>query len=423
MKKTIILSFFLAITAGPMLFSCGGDDAETLLTPDVPDTPDPPKPEPEPELDNSFRLTMSQLYRVNKLNLFSYHVLQELYQNREGEDQSLLISPLSLVCALGMMGEGADESTLGQIITALGFPKSDATGIRNLCVKLLQQLSSIDPEMKFDVANGVFCHQEHRLNPDWVGTLRENYGATAATLDFSDPSSVGSINAWCSEKTQGKISSMADALDPSAYLYVLNALSLDATWTYSFYSGYTSTHTFYRESETQTQMQMMEHHGGTLPHGESQLFQMCELPYGDGKFSMLLIVPSDLYLRDMLQMVGLDRIQSLEARLSSRKLVYLRLPRFQTQCTLDLTRALKSFNITQPFSTSTSGLDGIASGAYVSAVKQSTRFGVDESGRSTMSPEWIQEVDLEILADHPFLYIIKEKTTGLYLFLGTYNGD
>ena len=429
MKKTIILSFFLAITAGPMLFSCGGDDAETLVTPDVPDTPDTPDPpKPEPELNNSFRLTQSQLGRVEDANLFSYRLLQKLYEAKE-VDKSLLISPLSLVYELGMVSEGADGETLKEITKALGFSTGDVKGIRSLCSKFVSRLSLVDSQMKFFVANGMFCNQGHQPKPDLVSILKENYGATTATLNFSDPSSVGSINAWCSEKTQGKIPSMVDALDPSDVLCVMNAICFDGKWTYPFPSKNTKTMKFNLEKAGNVDVQMMEIKSIKILYGACEYFQMCELPYGDGKFCMQVILPTDMKLDEMLQAVTLEKIQYTARNMSTANETNILLPRFTTECSIDLSNTLQSLGVKQMFSASAADLNGISSDAFITEMRQRTLLNVCEDGTDTDAmtdaryPYSAFEYHNLLKADHPFLYIIKENTTGLCLFFGTYNGD
>ena len=59
------------------------------------------------------------------------------------------------------------------------------------------------------VANALWYQNGAGAKSDFVTSCRQYFGATVDGLDFADPRSVGAINAWASEKTHGKITSIA----------------------------------------------------------------------------------------------------------------------------------------------------------------------------------------------------------------------
>jgi len=419
----------LTILAGTLSFSCSNNGDDPVMPKTETDTStDTPSDKTEKELDNNLRLTQSQLDRVQDANAFSLSLLQKLDESNE-EAASLIVSPLSLVYALGMTSEGASGETLNEITKTLGFAEGDVKGIRSLCSKFMSRIPGVDSKVKLSVANGVFCNKGRNLEIPFVNLLKENYEAQVATLDFSDPASVGSINAWCSDKTEGKIKGFIDNLDPSTLLFVANALYFKASWTQPFYSYMTALQPFMREKAPAVDVPMMMHEKVKIPYASCELFQMCEMPYGDGKFSMQFVLPqSDLTLRQLLRMLTWDKLLYTARDLSDKYNTTLMLPRFTTEADLNLVETLKSLGIKRAFTTSAE-LDGIASSTYISSMKQKTVINVNEEGTEAASVSGTSHGSYGIetlntfIANHPFMYLIKENSTGVVLFIGTYNGD
>ena len=108
--------------------------------------------------------------------------------------------------------------------------------------------------------------------------------------------------------------------------------------------------------------------------------------------------------------------------------VYLEIPKFRIKSTIDqLKEALESLGMTAMFQPSMTGLKGISDeGLYVSKVIQKAFIEVDETGTEAAAATavivvkrtgFFRKID-RFVADHPFLFFIRDLQTNLVLFQG-----
>ncbi|XP_059168246.1 serpin I2-like [Physella acuta] len=166
---------------------------------------------------------------------------------------------------------------------------------------------------------------------------------------------------------------------------------------------------------------------------EPNQFEVGEIPYAGGRFSMYIALP----LTD-------DGIASLEKYLSDPhnvnclfmdlKIYYaeVKIPKFTTETTLDLMKPLKELGIAKAFGPGAE-FPRITSGTtHISQVIHKVRFDVTQTG-TTAAAETTEETnkgpalttteaDIQFVADHPFLYFLRDRETGLILFQGKFSG-
>ena len=108
--------------------------------------------------------------------------------------------------------------------------------------------------------------------------------------------------------------------------------------------------------------------------------------------------------------------------------VYLEIPKFRIKSTIDqLKEVLESLGMTAMFQPSMTGLKGISDeGLYVSKVIQKAFIEVDETGTEAAAATavivvkrtgFFRKID-RFVADHPFLFFIRDLQTNLVLFQG-----
>ena len=156
--------------------------------------------------------------------------------------------------------------------------------------------------------------------------------------------------------------------------------------------------------------------------------KVLELPYLGDKLGMVFLLPEER-----------DGLGALEASLTSRHLtdikgtfhlrptkVEVSLPRFKLEAQFSLKETLHHLGITDLFDEATVDLTGIdGSGELVvSKVIHKAFITVDEEGSEAAAATAVVMVRrslprrIEFIADHPFLFMIREKATGTVLFLG-----
>ena len=125
-------------------------------TPDIqdPEAGLPPFPKAEHEIDR-VPLTRAEEAFVQAGNQFAWKLTKKVWD--EGEKKSLILSPLSVQYALGMLGNGADAETAAQLASVLGYEGTDA--INEFCAKLIETLPQVDTSVTLALADGVLVNE------------------------------------------------------------------------------------------------------------------------------------------------------------------------------------------------------------------------------------------------------------------------
>jgi serpin B len=99
---------------------------------------------------------------------------------------------------------------------------------------LLAQLPDLDPNTTLKIANSVWYKNTFNVLPGFLETETQSYQAKVQALDFSNPSSVTTINDWVNQQTGGKISKVINSIDPQDLMYLINAIYFKSIWANKF---------------------------------------------------------------------------------------------------------------------------------------------------------------------------------------------
>lgn len=406
-----------------LLPACSNESNDPVL--EVPEDPVPEPVNPEdmddgPALDNALKLSKLQLDRLTSVNGFSLGMLSEL--DRSSGGKSVVFSPLGVIYALGMGAETAKDPAVKELANVLGFP--GRLSLHRFCRKFIEGIPAVDDAVELAVANGVFVNSAfgQKLPESWCSVWRENYDAAYQEADFSDPKTLTGINAWCSGRTSGKISSPLSELKPSALFCLVNALYFKADWLAPFSVSATHDGRFVREDGSETTVTLM-YQETRLPYFENEFFQVCSFPYANDKFSMHVVLPRKG--RSLNDVLGLLTTESLAEALSSQdnnEKTEIVLPRFSTCRDGSLVATLQKLGIRRIFQSGE-----LTGGLELDDCFQSTVINVNEKGTEAASVTYSEGgtygLSRVFAATRPFFYFISEKSTGAILFMGTYRGD
>lgn len=181
--KKVFLMMSMLLSLG-MFSSCNNDDDTSAVNNERKDV----------------SLTRAEQTLVSQSNGFVFR----LFDGLQG-DKSMMVSPVSVVYALGMLNNGAAGETKAQINEVLGFNGDDADGVNVFCKKLLDEALTLDRKSKLMIANNIYVNKDYELQPAFVQKVREYYQASPERLDFSNTSALGTINRWASDHTEGII--------------------------------------------------------------------------------------------------------------------------------------------------------------------------------------------------------------------------
>jgi len=354
------------------------------------------------------------------------------------DGENTAVSPLSIGLAFGMLDAGATGSVAEALEGLFAYP---VTGEARLdAFNSLDLLASSDPDNFPEpgddepahaivrVANRVFTDTGFVPLDSYTEDLATYFGAGAQTepLSTDGEKSADDINAWVSERTEGLIPTLLtpDAFDADSRLTLVNTLYMKAQWQTPFASDATYDEPFTLGDGSSVDVPMM--HSGTTSglvyQGEG--FVAVALPYAYGELEMTLIVPdADAYgdVEDALDSALLDEV---DAGAAAREFT-LAMPTFTATSTTDL-RAVIEGTLGVDGLFGTVGLDGIGPDLEVTAAVHAVKVIVDEDGTEAAAATAIMagttsmpaDPPIEIRADHPFLYVIRDADTGAVLFVG-----
>ena len=201
-------------------------------TPDIqdPEAGLPPFPKAEHEIDR-VPLTRAEEAFVQAGNQFAWKLTKKVWDG--SEQKSLILSPLSVQYALGMLGNGADAEVSAQLASVLGYEGTDA--INEFCAKLIETLPQVDKSVTLALADGVLVNDKFTPKAPFKSAVETYYSALVESMSFSDPQAVMKyVNGWCEKHTYGRIKEVLKQVNPAAIMYIMNAIFFHADWTTAF---------------------------------------------------------------------------------------------------------------------------------------------------------------------------------------------
>jgi serpin B len=237
------------------------------------------------------------------------------------------------------------------------------------------------------------------------------------------------INGWVEEVTRAKIKDLVPPglPTPTTRLVLANAIYFKAPWIHPFAEGATTEGDFHAAGGTTVKARFMRQ-TTELGYGEIPGAQVLEMVYRGGTTSMVVVLPR---AKD-----GLDAIEAALCRQPSLDLdqglatarVAVQLPRFSFTRALDLTGLLAAMGMPDAFDGAKADFSGMTGQEklFVGAVLHKAFVAVDEKGTEAAAATALMMKGrrlpsgepISFVADHPFLFLIRHRTTGAILFLG-----
>jgi serpin B len=418
--KLIVLLMVAGLTACNSEAPLNGAGGAT----EVPIEPDPTPVETALKPREDILLTRAEEAVVTGNNVFAFNLLLQVAG--ETPDDNLLLSPLSLSLALAMLNNGANGLTQEEIQTALGYGDVTRDEVNGYFRKITDALQELDTYVRFESANSIWIAEGLPVLDAFKEVNRTYFDADVLDFDLFDPAgTVKRINDWCSEKTQGLIPELLDSPDEAVVMYLLNALYFKGNWTFPFDESLTEKAPFYNLNGATASLPTMQQ-TATLQYAGTETFELVELPYGNAAFDMTLLLPAaDVSVDAILEKLDAEAWDNALSKLRQAS-VDIRLPRFKVEYSRKLNEDLKTLGMTSMFGESADFSLISPIDLFVSKVLQKTALEVNEEGAEGAAATVIEmkEMLAEPIQPHvmafnrPFIYFIKEKSTGSIVFAG-----
>ena len=354
---------------------------------------------------------------------------------QKGSDSSIVVSPISVGYLLGMLNEGAGGETRRQITNVLGLDGS-VLEINKYFKKMMDDASKVDPKVTVKTANCIFFKSDEKLIPKYKADMQKYYDAQIEAINFNPSNIVQRINSWCKAHTDGMIPELVTKkeLNPRAVMYLLNAVYFKANWAQEFDPDETRDKYFKKEDGTTVKHKML-HLKTHVAYGKNDLCKMLCLPYGNGSYSMVMLLPhKGKTIGNIIQSFTAKKLEQMRKQEMITREVDILMPRFATEYKTDLKDILSAMGMPLAFGGGNvefpNMLQGHVGDLYVSMMKQKAKIEVNEEGTRAAAVTIAEMSELggsfnsyTFHATRPFVYCIVENKTGTIYFMGTYCGE
>ncbi|MDB5134727.1 MAG: serpin family protein [Mucilaginibacter sp.] len=381
----------------------------------------------KPGIDTGINLVLTAAEQQNAVadNAFTFSLFKTVAAETTN-GSNLFMSPLSVSLAMGMTGNGASGQTLTDINTAMNLTGFNQDQVNSYYNKLITDLPKLDPNTTLKIANSIWYKQGFSVLPQFLQTDSSFYHAKMQALDFSDPSSLNTINTWVGNQTNGKITKIINEIGPDDVMYLINAIYFKSTWLNKFDPAKTQKMAFNLADNSQVQADFM--HGTiSVKTYAGNNATLLELPYSNSKFSMVIVMPAaGKTINDIIPSLDGAAWQSWMSNLLPASVDVL-MPKFQFSYSVSLNNALTTLGMGSAF-TKDADFSRISAGGNlkITAVNHKAYVAVDEDGTEAAAATSVTVtatavMEHQITINHPFIFVIREMNTGLILFAGTVN--
>lgn len=419
MKKRItavLLCLTLAVTAQLSLTGCSGQEkiqSEAMMKGIKPNTVETSMP-----LDGEQRIAVAD---------FGVRLFQESQVN----GKNILISPVSVLCALGMTANGVHGDTLSQMEEVFGMPIGELNEYLYTYVKKLP----MGKKYKIKIANSMwFKETVTGLKRSFLQMNADYYKGDIYTFSSEDPV-VQDINFWVSEKTDGMIKDILDNGNARGDVFLANALAFNSVWQEIYRENQVKNGMFTTEDRKKQDVIMMYSPEGI--YLEDEKAEGFIKYYVDQKYAFAALLPENgVSVSEYVSTLTGRRLMDILDH-GQRIAVSAAIPMFETEYRVEMQNILMEMGMKDAFNATTAdfsemydleenhfnrfAIQNVVHQTYFSLDEEKTKAGAATVVVETMSclDTFEPEEGKEVYLDRPFVYMIIDCETKLPVFIGT----
>ena len=413
-RKQIVTTLSLGLIGMILLMSAGCDRFDLGIIDNTPaealDTVDP------------------NLVRAN--TIFGFKLLNALRQSQQ--HNNTLLSPFSLSVALAMARNGAAGETERAIVSALQLQALDPESINVNYVYLQRALQAPDSKVTLEIANALWAADDIEFDPGFLDRNNQFLDTDIATLDFTEPTNVETINDSINTNTNGAIPSVVEAIDPQTIACLISGIYFKGSWQEEFDTSLTRDEPFTLADGSITHISMMRR-TDWHPYYAGDQFQAVSLPYGNGQMGMYIFLPNpDTDLNTFLDRLSIENWESWMSQFSQRE-VSLVMPKFKLQYSAELKNALERLAMGIAFDEDRADFSRMTASSvpvFISYLTHTAVVEVNEEGTEASTgsfvffdavPTAVAEESvppIPFIVNRPFFLAIRDNQTGTVLFMG-----
>ena len=343
---------------------------------------------------------------------------ETLKADPDGENK--LISPLSVLYAMAMVSNGADDAEA--LKAYWGY---DLLHINEYMYEYMSKLP-VGEKYKLQLANSIWFTEDERftVNREFLQKVKNYYDADAYQAPFNEKT-CKDINEWVELKTDGMIKDILDQIPYDAVMYLVNALAFEAEWLSTYEEAQVREGVFTKADGTEQKVDFM--YDSVSRYFEDENATGFMRYYKDMKYAFVAMLPKEGVAPEE-YIASLDG-NALHTMLKNPQItsVVTSIPVFEAEYDLNLREVLDAAGY--PVNGSFSGVGISAEGpitigrvlhkTYIQVGPQGTKAGaatVVERLEGVGDIE--QEKPKEVHLDRPFVYMIIDCENAVPLFMG-----
>lgn len=365
---------------------------------------------------------------------FSFGLLSGMYE----EGESLIVSPLSVQFALGMLYAGADGQTAAEIADVIGTGENMTKEAMLSYGKTVMEGLAGDDAVTARIANALVVNSaQTSVKREYASNLLSNFYAPSIDADFNEEADdiLKGVNDWSNKVTEGRIPLLLDRINPEVGYYLFSSLYLKGEWNLPMVE---STGKFIHADGKEETIPTLHTSDGivggsgfeTLSYAQKEGYQLVRRGLGRENYAFYVVLPTGSSLAAVLESVKKNPTAVFQDMKAGP--VWMSMPAISQKGDVDLKDVLGKFGIEKVFSSGSDLSQMFERNSKVGQIYQKSSFEVNVLGLEgasvtvvdgpCLSPEPGTDVPepFFFIADHPFLYFVREETTGLIMYIGVY---
>lgn len=343
-------------------------------------------------------------------------------------DKNSSFSPLNLYMALSALAETCGGSSRQQILDLLNSDSIES--LRTQAGQVWNANYCNDGAVTSVLANSIWLSDDIKFSEDTLGSLADNYYASAYSGKFGTDTMNQAIKDWLNEQTDGFLEDAVDTvdLDASTIFALYSTVYFRGKWDDEFRAERNSTRTFHAPTgDISAEFMNRTETFGSYYFSED--YGAVNLPFDTGCRMWLILPDEDKDIAAVLESGEyMDMIAHTDKYYDSSKrlVINLSVPKFDVSSTVDLRDGLSELGVTDIFGSSADFTPICGDECYVNKARQSSRVTIDEEGctaasfveMATCGGAMPPEDEMDFVLDRPFVFVLTGMD-GQPLFAGT----
>ncbi|XP_016112070.1 serpin H1-like [Sinocyclocheilus grahami] len=351
-----------------------------------------------------------------------------LYQNlaKEKDIENILISPVVVASSLGLVALGGKSNTASQVKTVLSATTVKDEQLHSGLSELLTEVSnSTARNVTWKISNRLYGPSSVSFVDDFLKSSRKHYNYEHSKINFRDKrSAVKAINEWASKSTDGKLPEVTKDVEKTDGAMIINAMFYKPHWDEQFHHKMVDNRVFLVHRSYTISVPMMHRTGiyGFFDDTTNNLL-LLDMPLAHKMSSVVFIMP--YHVESLERVEKLLTRQQLNTWISKmeQRAVAVSLPKVSVEVSHNLQKHLAELGLTEAVDKAKADLSNISGkkDLYLSNVFHASAMEWDTEGNppdiSVYGTDKLKNPKL-FYADHPFIFLVKDKKTNSILFMG-----